>query len=168
MNRRYLRVRFIGTMKIILPMIICAAIAFSLVRAQESPGPGEKAKEVAQDTAETVKETAKATGKGIKKAVKEATGEVTGHKVTVTMTEYHFDMPTTAKAGPTTFVIKNAGRKEHAFEIKGEGIDQKLSPNPKPGQTGTLQVDLKPGIYTINCPLPFHTMRGMKTTLTVK
>ena len=91
-----------------------------------------------------------------------------GHRVSVTMTEYHFDMPATAKAGKTTFVIKNAGRKEHAFEIKGEGIDQKLSPNPKPGQSGTLVVDLKPGTYTINCPLPFHTMRGMKSTLTVK
>jgi uncharacterized cupredoxin-like copper-binding protein len=65
-------------------------------------------------------------------------------------------------------VIKNAGRKEHAFEIKGQGIDRKLSPNPKPGQTATLQVDLKPGTYNINCPLPFHTMRGMKGTLTVK
>jgi len=91
-----------------------------------------------------------------------------GQKINVIMTEYHFDMPATAKSGPTTFVIKNAGRKEHAFEIKGEGIDRKLSPNPKPGQTGTLQVDLKAGTYAINCPLPFHTMRGMKTTLTVK
>jgi len=89
-------------------------------------------------------------------------------KINVVMTEYHFEMPATAKAGKTTFVIKNAGRKEHTLEIKGEGIDQKLSPNPKPGQTATLQVDLKPGTYDINCPLPFHTMRGMKTTLTVK
>jgi len=84
------------------------------------------------------------------------------------MTEYHFDMPATAKAGKTTFVIKNAGRKEHAFEIKGQGIDQKLSPNLKSGQTATLQVNLKPGTYNVTCPLPFHTMRGMKTTLTVK
>ena len=43
-----------------------------------------------------------------------------------------------------------------------------------PGNYGTLmiagsgEVDLKPGTYAINCPLPFHTMRGMKTTLTVK
>jgi len=91
-----------------------------------------------------------------------------GQKINVTMSEYHFTMPATAKAGKTTFVIKNAGRKEHAFAIKGQGIDEKLSPNPKPGQTETLQVDLKPGTYDINCPLPFHTMRGMKTTLTVK
>jgi uncharacterized cupredoxin-like copper-binding protein len=89
-------------------------------------------------------------------------------KINVTMTEYHFNMPHTATAGKTTFVIKNVGRKVHTFAIKGEGIDQKLSPNPKPGETATLEVDLKPGTYTITCPVDFHTGRGMKTTLTVK
>jgi len=89
-------------------------------------------------------------------------------KINVTMTEYHFNMPATAKAGKTEFVVKNSGRKEHTIEIKGEGIDQKLSPNVKPGQSATLVVDLKPGTYNVNCPLPFHTMRGMKTTLMVK
>jgi uncharacterized cupredoxin-like copper-binding protein len=152
-------------MKILLSIIVSAAISFGVARAQE--GPTEKAKDVAEDTAETVKDTAKSTAKGVKKAVKSATSEAT-HRVNVTMTEYHFDMPSTTRPGLTTFVIKNAGRKEHAFEIKGEGIEQKLSPNPKPGQTATLQVDLKPGTYAITCPLPFHTMRGMKTTLTVK
>ena len=158
--------RFNNAMKILLTIIISTAISFGVARAQE--GPAEKAKDVVEDTAETTKDAAKSTAKAVKKAVNSTTSEVTGHRVSVTMTEYHFTMPATAKAGKTTFVIKNAGRKEHAFEIKGQGIDQKLSPNPKPGQTGTLQVDLKPGIYNINCPLPFHTMRGMKTTLTVK
>ena len=153
-------------MKTLLSIIISAAISFGVARAQE--GPAEKAKDVAEDTAEATKKVAKDTAHGVKKAVKKVTGAATGHRVNVTMTEYHFDMPATAKAGKTTFVIKNAGRKEHAFEIKGQGIDQKLSPNPKPGQTATLQVDLKPGSYNINCPLPFHTMRGMKSTLTVK
>ena len=96
-----------------------------------------------------------------------ATAE-SGQKINVTMTEYHFNMPATAKAGPTTFVIKNAGRKEHAFKIKGQGIEQRLSPDPKPGQSGELTVNLKPGTYEVTCPLPFHTMRGMKSTLTVK
>ena len=153
-------------MKILLSIILGAAISFGVVRAQETAT--EKAKDAVEDTGEAAKDAAKSTAKTVKKAVKSATSAVTGHRINVTMTEYHFDMPTTAKAGPTTFVIKNAGRKEHAFEIKGEGIDQKLSPNPQPGQTGTLKVDLKPGTYTINCPLLFHTMRGMKTTLTVK
>ena len=153
-------------MKILLSIILGAAISFGVVRAQETAT--EKAKDAVEDTGEAAKDAAKKTGKTVKKAVNSATSEVTGHRISVTMTEYHFEMPATAKAGKTTFVIKNAGRKEHAFEIKGEGIDQKLSPNPKPGQTGSLTVDLKPGTYTINCPLPFHTMRGMKTTLTVK
>lgn len=141
-------------------------MSFGIVRAQESAG--EKAKDAAENTAETVKDTAKAAGRGIKKTVKGAAGEVTGHRVSVTMTEYHFTMPSTVRPGPTTFVIKNEGRKEHTFEIKGEGVDQKLSPNLKAGQSGTLQVDLKPGTYNITCPVDFHTMRGMKTTLTVK
>jgi uncharacterized cupredoxin-like copper-binding protein len=153
-------------MKILFSIIACAAISFGVARAQETAT--EKAKDAVEDTGEAAKDAAKSTAKGVKKAVKSATGEVTGHRIAVTMTEYHFEMPATAKAGPTTFVIKNAGRKEHAFEIKGEGIDQKLSTNPKPGQTETLNVDLKPGTYAINCPMPFHTMRGMKSTLTVK
>ena len=140
-------------------------MSFGFARAQE--GPSEKAKDVAEDTAETAKNVAKSTTKGVKKAVKEVTSETT-HRVSVTMTEYHFTMPSTTRPGLTTFVIKNTGNKEHTFEIKGEGIDQKLSPNPKPGETATLQVNLKPGSYTITCPVDFHTMRGMKTTLTVK
>jgi len=91
-----------------------------------------------------------------------------GHKINVTMTEYKFDMPATASAGKTTFVIKNAGKKVHNFKITGEGIDQKLAANPRPGQTETLEVMLKPGTYTVTCPVDFHTQKGMKTTLTVK
>ena len=88
--------------------------------------------------------------------------------VNVTMTEYQFDMPTAVKAGKTTFVIKNAGKRVHNFQIKGEGINEKLSVNPKPGQTQTLEVDLKAGTYAITCPVDFHTAKGMKATLTVK
>jgi uncharacterized cupredoxin-like copper-binding protein len=91
-----------------------------------------------------------------------------GQTINVTMTEYKFDMPTTAKAGKTTFVIKNEGKRVHNFQIKGEGINEKLSANPKPRETQTLQVDLKPGTYAITCPVDFHTQKGMKTTLTVK
>jgi uncharacterized cupredoxin-like copper-binding protein len=91
-----------------------------------------------------------------------------GQMVNVTMTEYQFDMPTTVKAGKTTFVIKNAGKRVHNFQIKGEGINEKLSVNPKPGQTQTLEVNLKAGTYAITCPVDFHTAKGMKATLTVK
>ena len=84
-----------------------------------------------------------------------------GQTINVTMTEYKFEMPTTAKAGKTTFLIKNAGKRVHNFHIKGEGINEKLSANPKPHETQTLQVDLKPGTYAITCPVDFHTQKGM-------
>jgi uncharacterized cupredoxin-like copper-binding protein len=139
-------------MKILLSIIISGTM--SLAFAQE--GPAEKAKDAVENTA-----------KSVKKAVKEVTSEAT-HRVNVTMTEYHFEMPSTTRPGLTTFVIKNAGKKEHTFDIKGEGVNQKLSPNLKAGQTETLRVNLIPGSYTITCPVDFHTMRGMKATLTVK
>jgi uncharacterized cupredoxin-like copper-binding protein len=153
-------------MKILFSIIVSAAISFGVARAEETVT--EKAKDAVEDTAEATKDAAKKTAKTVKKAVKSATSKVSGHHINVTMTEYHFDMPTTAKAGKTTFMIKNSGKKAHAFEIKGQGIDQKLSPNVKAGETRTLEVDLKPGTYNITCPMPFHPMRGMKSTLTVK
>jgi uncharacterized cupredoxin-like copper-binding protein len=91
-----------------------------------------------------------------------------GQRVNVTMTEYKFDMPTTVKAGKTTFVIKNAGKRVHNFQIKGEGISEKLAVNSKPQETQTLEVELKSGTYAITCPVDFHTQKGMKTTLTAK
>lgn len=151
-------------MKILIPTIIIAAMSLHCGFAQE--GPAEKAKDVAADTAETVKDTAKTAAKGVKKAAKEVTSST--HKVNVTMTEYKFEMPATAKAGKTEFVVKNAGQRVHTFAIKGNGIDQKISPNPKPGETATLTVDLTPGTYAVSCPVDFHTAKGMKTTLTVK
>ena len=149
-------------MRILLSIFIAVAIPFSFVRAQ---GPVEKATDVAEDTAETV---AKGTKKAANKAANALTPEANGHKVNVTMTEYKFEMPATAKAGKTSFVIKNAGKKVHNFKIEGQGIAQKLSANPKPGQTEVLQVVLKPGTYAITCPVDFHTQKGMRTTLTVK
>src|SRR5436309_13504599 len=103
-------------MKILLSIIIGAAVSFGVVRAQETAT--EKAKDAVEDTGEAAKDAAKSTAKTVKKTVNSATSEVTGHRVSVTMTEYHFETPATAKDGKTTFVIKNAGSKEHANETK--------------------------------------------------
>jgi uncharacterized cupredoxin-like copper-binding protein len=37
-----------------------------------------------------------------------------------------------------------------------------------PGKTGSLALDLKPGLYVLYCNLPGHFMAGMWTTLSVK
>jgi uncharacterized cupredoxin-like copper-binding protein len=62
-------------------------------------------------------------------------------------------MPTTLAAGPTTFKVTNTGNKKHDFRIEGNGIKEKLKSNLKQGESGTLQVDLKPGKYKVYCPV---------------
>lgn len=87
--------------------------------------------------------------------------------VTVRLTEYKIDMPTSLTAGPTIFNVTNAGAMEHNFEIEGQGIENKLPTNLKPGETNTLRVDLKPGAYKIYCPVGDHEDRGMTMQLVV-
>ncbi len=38
----------------------------------------------------------------------------------------------------------------------------------EPGKSGTLTLDLKPGLYAVYCNIPGHYMAGMWTTLEVK
>jgi uncharacterized cupredoxin-like copper-binding protein len=90
-----------------------------------------------------------------------------GSTVDVTLTEFNIDMPQTLPAGPTTFVVKNAGAANHNFEIQGQGIDQVFPSNLAPGETQTMQVDLKAGMYRVWCPVGSHAARGMDMQLTV-
>ena len=69
-------------------------------------------------------------------------------------------------AGTITFLVRNDGTMPHDFAIQGNGVDQKTV-MIKPGQTASLTVDLKPGIYTYKCTVPVHALLGMKGTLTV-
>lgn len=93
--------------------------------------------------------------------------EPAGGAVEVTLTDHRIDMPSTLPAGPTTFSITNAGKAEHNFEVEGQGIETELAQNLRPGETGTLQVDLRPGTYHVYCPVANHQERGMEMELTV-
>ena len=84
------------------------------------------------------------------------------------MSEYKFDMPTTLKPGKTAFIVKNAGKKTHNIEIKGNGIDRKFAANLRPGQSRVLHIVLKRGIYDVTCPVDFHMMKGMTAKVTVR
>jgi uncharacterized cupredoxin-like copper-binding protein len=76
-------------------------------------------------------------------------------------------MPATVPAGSIVFDIVNAGTMEHGFEIEGAGVEEVLEPTLQPGETGTLEVNLEPGTYTVYCPVDDHRASGMEIELTV-
>lgn len=93
---------------------------------------------------------------------------VMGESVQVTLTEFHIAVdPSTIKAGTVRFTVKNQGTVVHAFEVKGNGIDQKSS-NLNPGESETMTVDLTPGTYDTWCPIDNHKNLGMFAQLTVQ
>ena len=93
--------------------------------------------------------------------------QASGNPVPVSLVEFEIRMSKALPAGPTTFTVTNNGTHEHNFEIEGQGIEQVFPANLQPGETNTLQIDLKPGAYTVYCPVDGHRGQGMELTLTV-
>jgi uncharacterized cupredoxin-like copper-binding protein len=88
--------------------------------------------------------------------------------VEVTLTEYLITMPDTVPRGVTDLHITNAGKENHNFLIEGNGISAKLANDLTRGDDATITLDLKPGTYSINCPVDEHKQKGMKRTLAVR
>jgi len=89
--------------------------------------------------------------------------------VDVSLTEFAIDMPTTLPAGKVRFNVTNNGTIPHSFVLEGEGISKRLANNVPPGGSAKLNADLKPGTYTVYCPVGdgAHRAKGMEVTLTV-
>jgi len=153
-------------MKTLTSIILAGAISIGIAQAQ-----GDRAA-AAQDTADTARNLERSVARGTENAASPAAEALTpdsdARRVNVTMNEYKFDMPTTLKPGKTAFIVKNAGKKTHNIEIKGNGIDQKFAANLRPGQSRVLHVVLKRGTYDVTCPVDFHMMKGMTAKVTVR
>jgi plastocyanin len=89
-------------------------------------------------------------------------------QVEVRLSEYAVEMPQSLAAGPTLFLVRNDGRKNHSFKIEGPGVDNMLETVVKPHETGSLQVTLQPGEYKVYCPIGSHAVKGMTMSLTVR
>jgi len=87
--------------------------------------------------------------------------------VEVRLSEYSIDMPHTLPAGPTSFLVRNEGKKNHSFKIEGPGITGMLEKPIGPGATSTLTLTLQPGDYKVYCPIGSHETKGMTMTLKV-
>jgi len=156
-------------MKTFISILLAASISVGIAQAQRV---GERAAEVAQDTADTAKNVRQSVVRGTKEAAETAVDALRpdpdARRVDVTLSEYKIDMPTSLKPGKTAFIVKNAGKKKHNFEIKGNGIDQKLRANLGPNEAKVLHVVLKRGTYDVTCPVDFHPMKGMTAKVTVR
>jgi uncharacterized cupredoxin-like copper-binding protein len=74
---------------------------------------------------------------------------------------------TLSKPGTYAFLITNKGTITHAFEVEGNGVEEK-SGDIQAGSSATLNVTFsKNGSYEMYCPIDGHKAQGMKATLTV-
>ena len=89
--------------------------------------------------------------------------------VGVVMREFEFEpRPLVAKAGRVRFQLMNRGSVEHYFMITELMMDMEHDRDlVQPGQTKTIEVDLKPGVYEVVCTVPGHKEAGMKVTIKV-
>ena len=92
-----------------------------------------------------------------------------GKTISVTETEFKLSPAKVTIAGPGTvrFDAKNAGKLDHALEIEGNGVEQRIG-TISPGSSGALTVNLtKAGTYQLYCPVDNHRAMGMKATVVV-
>ena len=95
-----------------------------------------------------------------------AFGGQTAQTVRVTETDYRIVLATRPKAGPVTFVIRNASDHSHDFRLRGNGITRK-TPMIAPGKTARLTVTLKRGVrYQLWCAP--HEDKGMRATFVAR
>ena len=87
--------------------------------------------------------------------------------IDVTMSDFKI-VPSamTTSASRVRFRITNEGTFTHSLEFAVDR-DPVTSPNIGPGQTGYLDVDVRPGTHTLTCPIEGHAVRGQRATLEV-
>src|ERR1041385_4402884 len=157
-------------MKTFIFVILAGAISIAFTQAQEDiPAKAAKAAATAAATAKHVGQAAvRHTKEAVETVADVLTPEPDARRVDVTLTEHHIDMPTDLKAGKTAFVVKDDGKKNHNFEIEGEGVNKKFLTDLSPGQTKVLHVNLEPGHYPVFCPEDGHREKGMHAKVAVQ
>ena len=75
------------------------------------------------------------------------------------------------RPGPVTFVVHNGGTMVHGFEMEIENVDDGFKVETQtfgPGETVTLDLDLAPGLYKVECLIDGHDDLGMEALLEVR
>jgi plastocyanin len=91
--------------------------------------------------------------------------------VQVNAVEYSFSLSrTSVPAGKVVLEFRNDGQDEHNLNIAptAEGPSEEPVGNTPSQGVEDVNVELRPGSYTLFCSLPTHEQKGMKATLTVE
>ncbi|MBI2939210.1 MAG: PQQ-dependent sugar dehydrogenase [Chloroflexi bacterium] len=87
--------------------------------------------------------------------------------VNVNLTEWKVTLSrNVVPSGKIRFLAENLGETAHALRIVGNGVEVR-TPNFGPGGSRLLEVDLPPGVYTLDCPIRGHPEQGMVVKLRV-
>jgi len=89
--------------------------------------------------------------------------------VGIVLREFEFEpRPLKVRAGKVSFLLMNRGSVDHDFMIPEVMSAMEHGRDlVKPGQSKTIEVELKPGTYEAICTVPGHKESGMKVTLEV-
>jgi len=88
-------------------------------------------------------------------------------KVQVSLSDKGIDMPSSVEAGLTSFAVTNTGKQEHSFGIAGPAGDKVLDKTLKPGESGSLELQLDSGTYRVYCPVDQGRGEGTQLALNV-
>lgn len=70
-------------------------------------------------------------------------------------------------AGSASIDMPNPSDIPHAIGVRGNGLNEVGETVGRAG-TSSVEVDLKPGVYELFCPVGGHEQAGMVATLTVR
>lgn len=93
-------------------------------------------------------------------------------RVPVRLEEWKVVLPGRLPAGTITFLVRNRGHEDHAFHIRGRGVDRSTRVI-EPAMRTSLTVTLARGVYHVECPVKEpeeredHAAMGMTGTLRV-
>lgn len=95
-------------------------------------------------------------------------GQSSVAQLKVELNEYEIRMPATLMPGRYTLTVVNSGKQNHSLVVEGNGLHAALSQQLSRGDSAQLDVDFKPGTYTLYCPVDEHRGKGMSRTVTVQ
>jgi hypothetical protein len=105
-------------------------------------------------------------GRGIIDAAHDVRQAVVQRDVEVSLGERHMEMPTSVEAGDITFTVTNTGTEERGFKISGPGLERFFTSPLQPGESKKMTVNLEPGVYQVEAPVPGDPTKQLAVELT--